>query len=239
MRNFRDVGGLPVAAGGQLARAVLYRADAPRFGDDPLAGVSWPPATVIDLRSQDELTRKHPLAEQGADVHAVALMARAGIAHLVEQPHEVDDGLGALYVRMLKGAGGAIGSIPRLIGASNGATLVHCTAGKDRTGLVLAVVLSAAGVAREHVVADYVGTQENMEGIVARVASTPGLTDAPELVRRIAQRRPEIFTAPAEAIGAALDFLDEAGGAEAWLKLHGATDAELSRMRARLVWFSK
>jgi hypothetical protein len=126
-------------------------------------------------------------------------------------------------------------SVARLIAASEGPTLVHCTAGKDRTGLVVAVLLTALGAARDDVVADYVRTQANMPGVIERIASTPGLEGGPELVRRVRQTQPELLTAPADAIEAALDVIEEGGGARGWLARHGLSDAELEQLRAHLL----
>ena len=234
MQNFRDVGGLSTSAGGEIRRGVLYRSDAPRRGDPAPAGVAWPPATVIDLRSVEEREREHPLASAGSDVRSIPLMAEAGIVRLAEAPPARATGVADLYRRTLTRVGPAFASVARLIGASAGPTLVHCTAGKDRTGLVVAVVLSAAGVADGEIVGDYVRTQANMEGVIERIATTPGLAEGAALVRRIEQTQPEILTAPASAIVAALALIDAAGGAAAWLAGHGLTDAELAQLRARL-----
>jgi protein-tyrosine phosphatase len=235
LQNFRDVGGLPTRAGGHIRSGVLYRSDAPHPGDAPPDGVSWPPATVIDLRSLEEAGGEHPLASADTDVHSIPLMAEAGIVRLAENPPELDAGVAGLYRRTLRKVGPSFAAVARLIGASDGPTLVHCTAGKDRTGLVIAVLLAAAGVDREDIVADYIRTQANMPGVLERIASTPGLEDGPALVQRVAQVQPEILTAPAAAIEAALELIEESGGANVWLERHGLSDVELARLRAHLV----
>jgi protein-tyrosine phosphatase len=235
LENFRDVGGLATASGGRIRRGVLYRSDAPHLGDAPPAEVAWPPASVIDLRSLDEAGDEHPLAGADTAVHSVPLMAEAGIVRLAENPPELNAGVAGLYRRTLANVGPSFAAVARLIGASDGPTLVHCTAGKDRTGLVIAMLLAAAGVAREDIVADYGRTQANMPGVLERIASTPGLKDGPALVRRVAQVQPEILTAPTDAIEAALELIDEQGGADVWLERHGLSSVELARLRARLV----
>ena len=226
---------MPTGAGGRIRSGVLYRSDAPHLGDAPPASVSWPPATVIDLRSLEEAGGEHPLASADTDVHSIPLMAEAGIVRLVENPPELDAGVAGLYRRTLRNVGPSFAAVARLIGASEGPALVHCTAGKDRTGLVIAVLLAAAGVAREDIVADYVRTQANMPGVLERIASTPGLEDGPALVRRVAQVQPEILTAPIDAIEAALELIDENGGAKVWLERHGLSDVELTQLLSHLV----
>jgi protein-tyrosine phosphatase len=235
LQNFRDLGGIAVAAGERTRGGVLYRGDAPRAGDPAPAGVAWPPATVIDLRSAAEAGGEHPLAGPETEVHSIPLMAEAGIERLVEDPPELDDGLASLYRRTLAHVGPQFASVARLIAASEGPTLVHCTAGKDRTGLVAAVLLTALGAAREDVVADYVRTQANMPGVIERIATTPGLEGGPELVRRVMQTQPVLLTAPADAIEAALDIVEQSGGARSWLAQHGLSDTELEQLRARLL----
>jgi protein-tyrosine phosphatase len=235
LQNFRDVGGIAVSSGGQIRTGVLYRSDAPRAGDPAPAGVRWPPSTVIDLRSAEEIGGEHPLAGPGSEVHLIPLMAEAGIVRLAAAAPELDDGVAGLYRRTLTHVGPHVASVARLIAASSGPTLIHCTAGKDRTGLLVAIVLSAVGVGREEIVADYMRTQANMPGVLARIASTPGLSDGPALIERVAQNQPEILTAPEAAIAAALDVIEESGGAGSWLELHGLSDAELAQLRARLV----
>ncbi len=235
LQNFRDVGGMAASPDRQIQRGVLYRSDAPHGGDPPPPGVAWPPSTVVDLRSLAEAGERHPLTGPASEIHSIPLMAEAGIARLAEAPPELDEGVAALYRRTLANVGPSFASVARLIGSSTGPTLVHCTAGKDRTGLVIAVILAAAGVAREDIIADYVCTQANMPGVLERIAATPGLEDGPALVQRVAEVQPEILTAPADAIAAALDVIDESGGAELWLTHHGLSDAEVTQLRARLL----
>jgi protein-tyrosine phosphatase len=235
LQNFRDVGGLETTAGGRIRSGVLYRSDAPHAGDHSPAGVPWPPADVIDLRSLAEAGGEHPLASAGSKIHAIPLMAEAGIVRLARDPPEHDGGVAGLYRRTLARVGRSFASVARIISASPGPTLVHCTAGKDRTGLVVAVILSAAGVSDEDVIADYVLTQANMPGVLERIVSAPGLDDGPALLQRVSERQPEILTAPTSAMATALELLEGSGGADIWLATHGLTDADLARLRARLV----
>ena len=71
-----------------------------------------------------------------------------------------------------------VGSV-RAIARADGAVLVHCAAGKDRTGVVVALALDAAGVDRDAIVGDYLASRERIEAIVARLVSSS--TYRPEL----------------------------------------------------------
>lgn len=235
LQNFRDVGGMSTSSGEHTRSGVLYRSDAPRAGDPPPAGVRWPPATVVDLRSPQEAGGGHPLAGAGSEVHAIPLMAEAGIVRLAAAPPDLGGGVAGLYRRTLSHVGPHFASVARLVADSRGPTLIHCTAGKDRTGLVVAVLLASVGVEREQIIADYTRTQANMPGVLERIASTPGLRDGPALLQRVRQTQPEILTAPEAAIEAALDVIEESGGARAWLQQHGLSEDDQARLHERLV----
>jgi hypothetical protein len=235
LQNFRDVGGRPTRSGATVCEGVLYRSDAPRAGDPPPRKVAWPPATVIDLRAPGEAGGRHPLAGPRCEEYSIPLMPEAGLARIVTGPVEADESLSDLYRRTLPTIGSSLATVIELIVASPGATLVHCTAGKDRTGIVVAVVLTAVGVSREQVVADYTVTEGNMEGVLARMATAPGVADAAVVADRARRMRPELFTAPASAITALLDALDELGGVESWLLSCGLAESSMRRLYERLL----
>ena len=235
MENFRDVGGIPVANGSRIKAGALYRSDAPRSGDASPAGVAWPPRTVIDLRSAGEADEAHPLAARGADVRALPLRAAASVPGLVARVRDIGGGLEELYRTTLDGAGGSFAAIAAAVADSDGPTLVHCTAGKDRTGMVVAVLLSAVGAPREAVIADYTATRARMPAVLGRIEAAPGFEDEAEAVRRILDERPDLVDAPAAAIEAFLDALEDQGGAATWLVAQGLPEATLERLRDRLV----
>ncbi|RBY81661.1 protein-tyrosine-phosphatase [Geodermatophilus sp. TF02-6] len=110
-----------------------------------------------------------------------------------------------------------------------GATVVHCAAGKDRTGVVVAFTLAAAGVPHEEIVADYAMTADVIDALVAKLAASP--TYAEDMVRRdVASHTPR-----AETVDRLLTLLDERyGGPLGWLSAHGFGPAEQAALRARL-----
>jgi len=152
------------------------------------------------------------------------------------------------YLGYLRHAGDNIVESLRAIGAHNsGATLVHCAAGKDRTGTVIALALLVAGVRREHVVADYARSGEVIDKIMGRLASTTtyaaDVSDAdgnpvtdvnmdPVTWAAIANRqRPR-----AETMDRLLQILDQrAGGPIQWLTDEGLTPDEQQAIRAHLL----
>jgi protein-tyrosine phosphatase len=121
-----------------------------------------------------------------------------------------------------------VGSI-RTIALADGAALVHCAAGKDRTGVVVAVALDAVGVPRERIVEDYLATSERIGAIFERLLSSATYQD------ELDGHYPQSHAPVPGAIERVLELLDERyGGSEAWLLDNGLDVAELSRLRERL-----
>lgn len=224
LANLRDLGGLPLASGGRTRPGVLLRSDAPYAGDqdpDLPAGVAWPPAVVIDLRAERERRRSpYPWPEQTVSV-AHELHDAGDLGRLPEL------GLVAVYQAILATAAERVTAVTGLL-AEDGPTLIHCAAGKDRTGIVVAVLLLLAGVEPEAVLADYLATAVGMDGVIARLAGVGALR--PERVLD------EWFTAPEEAGRLVVEtVLAHPGGPEGWYAEHGGDIAALARFRARFV----
>jgi protein-tyrosine phosphatase len=245
--NVRDVGGLPVDGGsrtrqGQLVRSDnlqdLSPADVTRLVDE--IGVT----TVVDLRSASEVESEGPgplkaltsvahvhlslLPEAGAmtDVAKDALAVNRERA-IKRDPENV---AGAFYIGYLEDRPDSVVGALRTIAAAPGAALVHCAAGKDRTGVVIAMALSAVGVPREEVIADYVATGERIEQILDRLRSSPTYAaDIDNIPAHEHDPRPEIMIR-------FLTHLDEDhGGPLAWLAAHGFDDHDVARLRAKLL----
>ena len=117
----------------------------------------------------------------------------------------------------------------RAIAGADGAVLVHCAAGKDRTGVVVALALDAAAVSRELIAGDYMLTRERIGAILERLVASP--TYRAELEGHDPQRHAPV----AGTIERVLELLDERhGGSVAWLSAHGLAPEELERLRWRL-----
>jgi protein-tyrosine phosphatase len=226
--NLRDLGGLRTEAGGSTRPGVLLRSAAPLAGDRHPGLASWPPATVLDLRGLDELSgRPHPLAEAGSTVHALPLLDKR-----VHGPNGTDwsriPDLATAYVGFLTKGGPKLAATMRLVAEAGPPVLVHCAAGKDRTGVVVAVLLRAAGVSRDAVIEDYRRTEPELPVVLARIPELTAMAD-PTHVQRL-------MGVPTEAIVAVLDLLDaEPGGTVGWLEAQGATRDATDTWRRRLV----
>jgi protein-tyrosine phosphatase len=163
------------------------------------------------------------------------LRAAASLPGLVARIRAIDGGLKGLYRTTLADAGPRFAAVAAVVADGPAPVLVHCTAGKDRTGMVVAVLLAAVGAQREAVVADYVATRERMPHVLGRITTAPGLEHEAASLRSALREQPELVDAPAPAIEALLHRLDEAGGAAAWLTTQGLPSATLERLRMRLV----
>jgi protein-tyrosine phosphatase len=174
--NLRDVGGYPVAGasggegagGGTVRWGTLLRSDAlHRLDDSGRAALSTLGLrTVVDLRTDDEV-RVAPSALDGAGLRTfhVPLFDASAIGRL---PPE----LAAVYRYMIDDCGAEIASAIALLCADGALPgLVHCTAGKDRTGLVMALVLEVIGVPDEVIAADYALSEAYLDTGTARAIS--------------------------------------------------------------------
>ncbi|MDN4471803.1 tyrosine-protein phosphatase [Demequina zhanjiangensis] len=224
LANLRDVSHLP-----GLRSGVLWRSDAPHMGDvAPEGHEPWPPSVVVDLRDDAERSHGHPLSESTAVV-AVPVFADASV-----QAQAAGGTLIGLYSRMLEGEAAArLVEAVTVVSGAEGPALVHCSAGKDRTGLTVALALALIGVERRHIVEDYVLTTEAMPGVLARMARQFGVGDGAANVAMIPD---EVLQAPAYAIESVLDVWEaHPGGVEAWFVDAGGDAAVITRLRERLL----
>ncbi|MEU4196265.1 tyrosine-protein phosphatase [Kribbella sp. NPDC026611] len=224
-RNARDVGGLPTADGRTIRSGVLIRSDSLQYlTDEGVDAVRRSPvARILDLRGDREvelaptpftgtpLAVRQRLQDPADPEHGRPTIVEACTWMLDQRPE--------LFAAAVK----AIADEP------DGAVVVHCHGGKDRTGMVVALALSVAGVPEEEIVADYFLTQQRLAPwLEEQLAAEPDPTKHPEML--------EFRDTRAESIVAILRHLDtKYGGSEAYLRLGGLTDADLERLRERLV----
>lgn len=245
--NMRDVGGLPTRDGGRTVPGRLIRSDNLQdLSDADVArlvdglGVT----DVVDLRTGAELHAEGPgpLRRVGSLAHhhhsliterppGETARETADRALPWSQDDPVRDGAfwAEHYLGYLAKRPDSVSAALDVVARATGATVVHCAAGKDRTGTVVAMALDVAGVPREEIVADYVLTAERLELIVGRLLSRPAYGEA------LARQRLEDQMPRAESVSAILDAVDEGwGGAAGWLRDQGWSDTDVERLRARL-----
>jgi protein-tyrosine phosphatase len=133
------------------------------------------------------------------------------------------------YMNYLAARPDSIVASVRAIAGADGAVLVHCAAGKDRTGVVVALALDAVGVDRGAIIRDYLATAERIEGILERLVSSPTYRDELE------GHDPQQHAPVASTMERVLELVDERfGGAAAWLAGHGLEPGEFAQLQQRL-----
>lgn len=219
--NFRDVGGVRGLDGARVRHGLLLRSGVPEPTDVVPDGTPWPPALVVDLRSIVEHGGPHPLVALGPRVVTLSLLQA-----LRPGWHEDTPTLRHLYGQVLDSAGPLLATLVDEVASTastGGASLVHCAAGKDRTGISVALLLRLLGVHRDDVVADYLLTQHATAAIDARLRA-PG-SDHPPV--------PAAFlTVPREAIEHVLDRWEaHPGGVDGWFASVGGDAGSVERLR--------
>jgi protein-tyrosine phosphatase len=173
--NFRDLGGYHTADGRVTRWRTLFRSDGlHRLTDADLRVMrDIGLRTVIDLRTENELAERgrFPLDAHPVGYHHVSLMDVTwdpGQAPVEASGAPVADFLLERYVEMIDGAGRRIGDIFAILAEPDALPAVfHCAAGKDRTGILAALLLSSLGVADGDVVTDYALTGEAVPRMLA------------------------------------------------------------------------
>ena len=164
---FRDLGGAPAEDGRRVAHGMLFRSDAMTTLDDADREIvrSLAFRLVCDLRGSAEREREPCLAWLDAGTRRLHLDVSAGLALATAKfvdrlrrgpdPAAAAAMMQATYAHMPRSASPLLGQLFEALAAGEWPMLVHCTAGKDRTGFTVAMILSALGVPRDYIVTDY------------------------------------------------------------------------------------
>lgn len=232
--NLRDLGGYPTVDGRTVAWRRLFRgAGLQRLAGDDLEVVrALGIATAIDLRTDGEVqaTGTYPFAPLAATFHHLPMIDE--IWDLAEadgaEPH---DYLLARYRDMLQEGAPAIAEVMDILARPGALPAVfYCAAGKDRTGVLAALVLGAVGVEPEAIVADYHLSKERVERIRARALAARG-----EATAMVAQP-PAFMQAPAAAMELLLAWIGEAHGSTPdYLRTIGVAEATVAALRSQLL----
>jgi protein tyrosine/serine phosphatase len=235
--NVRDLGRLPAREGARTRWGAVVRSDIPsRLTERGRAAlVAHGISTIVDLRADHEVTSDaelYPFREPSPghpsyrhvpfnvwDDEAPGRVARDRAAQTREEMNPLDLDINA------RGIASAVAAVAD---APPGGVLVHCHAGKDRTGIVVALILTLVGVSDDDIADDYSLTMLNLEPLIAEWIDTIDEADRDRMRALATPRR--------EAMLATLEHLRERyGGAEKYLLGAGASADQIARIRERLV----
>lgn len=254
LANLRDVGGTPTADGGTIQAGRLLRSDnLQSLTARDIAGlIDLGVTDVIDLRSDFEVEAEGPgpLTGRGEVLihqHSLFREWRPGIGE--DKPDErpevlpaqalpwvdlkpsvdLDHPLASHYLSYLVDRPDSVLAALRAIGDARGAALVHCAAGKDRTGTIVALALLVAGADRDAVVADYAASTERMQAVVDRLLASSTYVD------NLRDRPLSSHMTYPETMETLLAHIDgEYGGVETLLGRLGWTAEDTRRLRTKL-----
>ncbi len=177
--NFRDLGGYPTADGRTVGWRLLFRADGLHHltpADVATLRDELELGEIIDLRSSGELRSdgRGRLAEESIRFHHLPLFDRDHDkrTHPDYDPNDVT--LADRYFFLAELAKQAVANVIGVLADTESPAVYHCAAGKDRTGVISAILLSVLGVPDEIIVADYAASKDNLDSIIDRLMSSEG-----------------------------------------------------------------
>lgn len=245
--NVRDLGGLPIHGGRvtrsrRLVRADnlqdLTEADLRTLRDD--VGLR----RVVDLRTTSERQVEGPAPldgdpavevrhwsllpeadDEAREIDGDVLMPWQSGPDEVPAPRSVTRGV---YVSYLRDRPDSVVGALQTVAHSDGAVIVHCAAGKDRTGVLVALALDLVDVDRDAIMADYLLTTERIDAIIGRLLSTRAYAS------NLRERSRDSHLPRAEGMEDVFAYVDAHGGTEPWLRSHGWEPADTAALRLHL-----
>jgi protein-tyrosine phosphatase len=233
LHNLRDLGGLPTQDGHVVRRGVLIRSDSPHeasAADIDHLVTRLRVSTVIDLRSDKEFAADGTNALMPSSVRHQHFPISAGPGGAVDGA-PAGDRLAARYMQYLDDdTASIVGAVRAVAEAPDGAAVVHCRVGKDRTGIVIALILDALGVSVADIAQDYHLTAEPMRKLLERLKASP------VYAANVARLPDEMYSAEPKTMVSFLTQLhEEHGGAANWLLAHGLSPSQLDALHRHLI----
>lgn len=234
--NFREVAGLPAEGGRRIAAGRLYRSDTIQFLTP--ADVEWL-VTDVGLRSIIDLRLDYELKVEGFGLPGETAVVHHHLPFRVDGTQksghatpilQADDPMVPHYLGYLSTMPeSATGIIRVLADTDRVPTLIHCAAGKDRTGVAVAIALSVAGVSQDDIAEEYGRNPERIPLVMEQLRAMESYGDS------IDRLPPQAHLTDPDYMRRFLAAVDEMyGGVVSYLQEHGVSDDELQRVRDAL-----
>lgn len=217
--NFRDLGGYTTGDGRRVRWRRLFRSDGLHVltaGDVRRLREELQIGDIIDLRSSAEvrIDGRGLLAQEPIRFHHLPLFdgAQTGSDRQAAAAMNLAD----RYFLLAEYARDAIARVVTVLADTPSPAVYHCAAGKDRTGVVSAVLLGALGVRDEVISADYAATRENLDAIVSRLMATEGYRTTlealpPDTLHAEPETMIDLLSRVRERYGSMVEYLAAAG----------------------------
>ena len=223
--NVRDVGGIAARDGRVRAGRLLRSGNLVDATPAGVAELERRVSRIVDLRDGQEVASAPSATKQIATTHLPLFLG--SVTSFFTEDLSLDE----MYRQLLEQSGERLVDAIRVI-ARGEPTLVHCTVGKDRTGVTVALALAAVDADREAIIADYALTESQLPDERNRKITAFLQLQHPDARHAVALAT----KSPEEVMRAILEEVEERWGSAAeYLLAHGMTDAELEALREALV----
>jgi protein-tyrosine phosphatase len=236
--NFRDLGGFRAKGGRSVVRRRVFRsAEFSRVTKNDFKRLMGEIrlSAIIDLRSEFEVKRQGvgPISEAGLKYFNISFISDGGEKEANEGRYRNFTNMGQFYVDLVreKGYGRRIIEALKIIAEEKNHPLVfHCAVGKDRTGLLAAVLLSALGVRDENIIEDYALSDSYMKELISHKDSRPDIAEGLKVL-------PGYFwdAAPESMMLLLTTLRDEYGSTRGYLESMGAEPGLVGRLETALL----
>lgn len=197
--NFRDLGGYPTQDGRTVKWRRLFRSDNHYHltnEDVEYVANTLGVVTVVDLRTPDEFRKDASRANTipSAQYHNIPFLQELATGGLMNTDQDPVERYATAYLGILRNAGNHIArALTTLATGDSLPAVFHCSAGKDRTGLLSALVLGMLGVSKETIIEDYAITNQVIDQIIHRLSAAPGNEHLKSRPAAYFQAQPEVM----------------------------------------------
>lgn len=227
VENCRELGGYSTSEGQQTTwHTFLRSSDLNALTNEDIRFLEqYGVKHVIDLRSADEIEKMpNPLATTKFNSYINIPVIHADVSNIVFS--DTGSKIADFYIELLKNSKG-ITDVLKSIASQDGATLFHCAAGKDRTGVIAMLLLGLAGVAKKDIVTNYEVTYSNIEQLRAKYAAQM------HMYKNVSE---EMIFSKSEYIIQAYNYLiDNYGSVENYVNQLGLTEEEIQNIKNRFI----